>query len=265
MRAVSARTAGRGVEHHKDDQQKRECWTAGSCASVPILPSALATAATAQRRRGLLRKIVLILLALSTTVGAQFTPAAVTIGSQTITFDAIPNQIFGISPFPIIAQASSGLPVGLASTTPAVCKLAVDLVTLLSAGTCSITASQGGNTNYSAATSVTRSFTVKLANPSGMLMAAAGSPFMVGTSPTSVAVGDFNGDGKLDLAAANSDDNSVTVLLGNGSGGFTAAPGSPFAVGDILFSLGDILFPWGDFLFPWWRVTSTGMAFRTLP
>jgi hypothetical protein len=39
--------------------------------------------------------------------------------------------------------------------------------------------------------------------------------------PVSVAVADFNGDGKLDLAVANYDDVSITVLLGKGDGTFT--------------------------------------------
>ena len=34
-----------------------------------------------------------------------------------------------------------------------------------------------------------------------------------GTGPDSVAVGDFNGDGKPDLAAANQSGNTVSVLL----------------------------------------------------
>ncbi|MEJ2359278.1 MAG: VCBS repeat-containing protein [Deinococcales bacterium] len=42
----------------------------------------------------------------------------------------------------------------------------------------------------------------------------------VGTSPQSVAVGDFNGDGKPDLVVANASDATVSVLLGNGDGTF---------------------------------------------
>src|SRR6185503_3341646 len=44
--------------------------------------------------------------------------------------------------------------------------------------------------------------------------------FGTGASPLSVAVGDFNGDGKLDLAVANFDQASVSILLGTGTGAF---------------------------------------------
>src|SRR5439155_1151558 len=60
----------------------------------------------------------------------------------------------------------------------------------------------------------------------------AGSPVSAGSRPFSVAVGDFNGDGKQDLAVANFGPDNVTILLGNGSGGFSPATGSPFGVGD---------------------------------
>ena len=39
--------------------------------------------------------------------------------------------------------------------------------------------------------------------------------------PRSVAVGDFNGDGKEDLAVTNTSSNSVSILLGDGLGSFT--------------------------------------------
>jgi hypothetical protein len=155
--------------------------------------------------------------------------------SQTITFDAIPNQILGVSPFTIAAEATSGAPVGFTSTTSTVCKLAANLVLLLKAGTCSVTADSIG------ATSVTRSFTVSEAKPSGSFETAAGSPFTVGTGtagggPKSMAVGDFNGDGRPDLAVV-SYDGTLTVLLGNGTGGFTVATGSPPTVGYALDSV----------------------------
>jgi hypothetical protein len=59
---------------------------------------------------------------------------------------------------------------------------------------------------------------------------ALGSPAPAGASPSSVAVGDFNNDGKSDYAIANAGDNTVSVLLGNGDGTFTPARYSPVTV-----------------------------------
>ncbi len=73
--------------------------------------------------------------------------------------------------------------------------------------------------------------TVLLGNGSGGFTEAAGSPFVAGTHPRNAAIGDFNGDGIQDLAVSNQGTNNITVLLGNGAGGFTAAAGSPFATG----------------------------------
>ena len=64
--------------------------------------------------------------------------------------------------------------------------------------------------------------------------------FGAGNGPVSVAVGDFNGDGRPDLAVANNGSNNVSVLLGNGDGSFQAAQNfgagsapSSVAVGDF--------------------------------
>jgi hypothetical protein len=45
---------------------------------------------------------------------------------------------------------------------------------------------------------------------------------------------DFNGDGKIDLAAMGGTGNTVTILLGNGDGTFTAAPSQPQFVASQL-------------------------------
>ncbi len=44
--------------------------------------------------------------------------------------------------------------------------------------------------------------------------------YPVGANPSSVVVGDFNGDGVPDFATANFGANTVSVLLGNGDGTF---------------------------------------------
>ena len=51
--------------------------------------------------------------------------------------------------------------------------------------------------------------------------------FATGPSPTSVAVGDFNGDGVQDLAVANQLSNDVSVLINNTPTPPTKVLGSP--------------------------------------
>ena len=59
--------------------------------------------------------------------------------------------------------------------------------------------------------------------------------FGAGTTPDSVAVGDFNGDGKQDLAVANQGSNNVSILLGDGAGSFGSA--TNFGAGNTPFSV----------------------------
>ncbi len=63
------------------------------------------------------------------------------------------------------------------------------------------------------------------------MSASSSSPVSVGKNPEGVAAGDFNGDGFIDFAVVNSNDNSISILLADGSGGFTAA-GTTYATGD---------------------------------
>lgn len=57
------------------------------------------------------------------------------------------------------------------------------------------------------------------------------SPFVAGTFPVALVTADFNGDTIPDLAIANQIAGTVTILLGDGKGGFQPNPNGPFAVG----------------------------------
>ena len=105
---------------------------------------------------------------------------SVTAGVNTITFPALANTPFTSPPPTPAATASSGLPVSYASTTTGVCTIAGSTISFVSAGTCSITASQAGNATYAPATPVTQSFSVTAGVNTITFPALANTPF---TSP----------------------------------------------------------------------------------
>jgi hypothetical protein len=78
---------------------------------------------------------------------------------------------------------------------------------------------------------------IMLGKGDGTFNAASGSPIAVGLFPLAMVAGDFNQDGKTDLAVDNYGDitrpqtQTLTLLLGNGDGTFTAA-GTPTQLGD---------------------------------
>jgi hypothetical protein len=127
-------------------------------------------------------------------------------GNQVITFAALSAKAMGDQPFALAATASSGLPVSYVSSNTAVATIAGSTLTIKSAGTTIITASQEGNTSYNAAVSVPQTLTVNKGNQTiafGPLVSKTtrDQPFALMASATS----------GLDVVYASSDGAVVTV------------------------------------------------------
>ncbi|MBL6918171.1 MAG: autotransporter outer membrane beta-barrel domain-containing protein [Gammaproteobacteria bacterium] len=90
--------------------------------------------------------------------------------SQVITFNDPGAQQLSSGTATLTASSDSGLTVSLASSTAGVCTVSGTTLSLVSAGTCTITASQAGNSpagDYFAATDVSRSFSVTASSGGG--------------------------------------------------------------------------------------------------
>lgn len=84
--------------------------------------------------------------------------------TQTITFAALPVKTTADVPFALTATASSGLTVSYSSSVLAVATVAGDILTIAGEGVTQITATQAGDSNYEAASSVSR---VQVVTPVG--------------------------------------------------------------------------------------------------
>src|SRR5437867_7444668 len=93
-----------------------------------------------------------------------------------------------------------------------------------------VDANNDGNVDILVANDGSNNLSVYLGDGKGAYSQADRSPFSAGQDPTDITTGDFNGDGNMDVAIANHGVKLVTILLGNGRGQFSFAPGSPFNV-----------------------------------
>jgi hypothetical protein len=85
--------------------------------------------------------------------------------NQTISFGALAAKTYGDAAFTLGATATSGLAVSYSSSDLTVATVAGNTMTILKAGTTTITASQLGNANFNAAPSVPQALTVSKATP----------------------------------------------------------------------------------------------------
>jgi len=86
--------------------------------------------------------------------------ADITQASQTITFGALANQTVGVADYSPSATINSPLTITYTSSNSAVATIVGGLIHVVGAGTTTITASQAGNVNYTAASDVNQSLTV---------------------------------------------------------------------------------------------------------
>ncbi len=86
-----------------------------------------------------------------------------------------------------------------------------------------------GKPDILVANTVDETVSVLLGDGKGQFAPAPGSPFACGKAPNDIAVADMNGDGNLDLIIANTGTPYITILLGDGKGGFAPSAHSPFA------------------------------------
>jgi Flp pilus assembly secretin CpaC len=97
-----------------------------------------------------------------------------------------------------------------------------------------------GNQGFVVTNFADNSYSSFTGNGDGTFTEVKGSPFHLPageTGPVGITTGDFNGDGKPDLAILNETSNNVTILEGNGDGTFTEFNKSPIPTGSFPIAI----------------------------
>jgi len=107
-----------------------------------------------------------VTLSATNATGTDIKTLVITVGqgTQAITFGALASKTFGDGSFTLNGTSSSGLTLAYSSSNPAVATISGNTVTIIGAGSTSITATQAGTTNYSAAADVIQTLTVNKAS-----------------------------------------------------------------------------------------------------
>ncbi len=158
--------------------------------------------------------------------------------AQSITFGALSAKTFGGATFTLSATASSGLPVSYASSTLSVATVSGNTVTIVGAGTTTITASQDGDATYLAATAVPQTLVISKATQTITFAALASKltsdlPFTLGATASSTLAVSY---ASSTLSVATVSGNTVTIVgpgtttltaTQPGDTNFNAAPAVP--------------------------------------
>jgi hypothetical protein len=197
-----------------------------STSGLPVTLSVLSGPATISSNTITITGVGSVTLAADQAGNANYSSApevtttfAVNQAPQTITFGKLPAQGYGYQSFSLTATASSGLPVTYTSSATNIATVSGNVVTILSPGSASITASQPGNANYGAATSITQSLTVNQATQT-----------ITVSVPTTIT---YTAGGSVTLYASASSGQPVTFNLKSGPATLTGNILSPTGKGTI--------------------------------
>jgi len=154
--------------------------------------------------------------------------------NQTVNFGTLANKTYGDPDFTVSATASSGLAVSFGASGK--CTVSVSTVHVTGAGSCTVTASQAGNSNYNAAAPVSQTFSIAKANQTIAFAALAdktfGNPdFTVSATASSGLAVTFDADGNCALSGSTvhiTGAGSCTVTASQaGDANYNAAPDVP--------------------------------------
>jgi len=127
-------------------------------------------------------------------------------GDQTITFAPLDTKTIGDAPFALSASASSGLDVSFSSSNESVAMIDGNTITIVGAGSTTITASQAGNDNYNIASPVDQVLTVNKVDQTITFDPLATKT--MGDAPFELTATASSG---LDISYSSSDENVATI------------------------------------------------------
>jgi hypothetical protein len=183
-------------------------------------------------------------------------------------FGPLPAQVYGDATFTLtgVTGGGSGQPVLFISGNPAVATVSGSQITIVGAGSCSITATQAGDSSYAAATPVAETLTVA---PAALTITATDKTFVAGGAVPALSAayaGFVNGDlaaslttpavlsttatsaslaGLYPITVSGATDPNYTITLVTGVMTVTAAPAAPAATASPSTGQGSNFFKCG--------------------
>jgi outer membrane protein OmpA-like peptidoglycan-associated protein len=150
--------------------------------------------------------------------------------AQTITFPQPNNITTATTSITVSPTASSGLGVTISSSTPSVCTVSGNVITIVGPGTCTITASQAGSAAYSP-TSLTRTFYVLAVTTTSLLNGQTGVAYSDNVAAAGGATGTYTWSVSPSLPAG--------LTLNTSTGAITGTPTVAQGATNYTFSVTD--------------------------